>query len=83
MLGEEMNGYEHLDVVHDGLLVRVYRDSGYDFRDYRRGTVTRRLERRVLASCAETYLEYTGFQNSNTRNATAIEMAIAPAGCGI
>ena len=33
MLGEEMNGYEHLDVVHDGLLVRVYRDSGYDFRD--------------------------------------------------
>ena len=30
------------------LLEKVYRDSGYDFRGYRRGMVTRRLQRRDL-----------------------------------
>ena len=38
---------EHEAVVLDSLLEKVYRDSGYDFRDYKRGTVARRLERRL------------------------------------
>ena len=45
----------------DLLLEKVYRDSRYDFRSYRRGTVTRRLGRRVHAVGAKTYLEYMQF----------------------
>jgi len=45
----------------DLLLEKVYRDSRYDFRSYRRGTVTRRLERRLHAVGAKTYLEYMQF----------------------
>ena len=45
----------------DLLLEKVYRDSKYDFRSYRRGTVTRRLERRLHAVGAKTYLEYMQF----------------------
>jgi two-component system CheB/CheR fusion protein len=45
----------------DLLLEKVYRDSKYDFRGYRRGTVTRRLERRLHATGAKTYLEYMQF----------------------
>ena len=32
----------------DSLLERVHQDSGYDFREYQRGTVTRRLEKRLV-----------------------------------
>jgi len=42
----------------DLLLEKVYRDGGYDFREYKRGTVTRRLERRLRATGARTYLDY-------------------------
>ena len=42
----------------DTLLEKVYRDSGYDFREYKRGTVMRRLERRLRATGARTYLDY-------------------------
>ena len=42
----------------DSLLEKVYQDSGHDFRDYKRGTVVRRLERRLRATGAKTYLEY-------------------------
>ena len=45
----------------DLLLEKVYRDGGYDFREYKRGTVTRRLERRLRAAGARTYLDYMGF----------------------
>jgi two-component system CheB/CheR fusion protein len=45
----------------DSLLDKVYQDGGYDFRDYKRGTVTRRLARRLQATGARTYLEYTEF----------------------
>ena len=43
------------------LLEKVYRDTGYDFREYKRGTVTRRLERRLYATGAKTYLDYMQF----------------------
>lgn len=52
-----INVNEHQEVVLDILLEKVYRDSGYDFRDYRRGTVTRRLERRMLATGVNTYID--------------------------
>ena len=45
----------------DLLLEKIYRDSRYDFRDYKRGTVTRRLERRLHATGTRTYLEYMQF----------------------
>jgi len=45
----------------DSLLEKVYRDGGYDFREYKRGTVSRRLERRLHATGAGTYLDYTQF----------------------
>ena len=45
----------------DLLLEKVYRDGGYDFRGYKRGTVTRRLARRLHATGARTYLEYMQF----------------------
>ena len=49
----------------DSLLERVYRDTGYDFREYKRGTVTRRLERRLHATGAKTYLDYMEFLDAH------------------
>ncbi len=49
----------------DSLLEKVYRDTGYDFREYKRGTVTRRLERRLRATGAETYLDYMRFLDTH------------------
>ncbi len=46
------------DLSLDSLLEKVYQDGGYDFREYKRGTVTRRLARRLHASGASTYLDY-------------------------
>jgi two-component system CheB/CheR fusion protein len=45
----------------DLLLEKVYRGGGYDFRNYKRGTVTRRLQRRLYATGTTTYAEYTRF----------------------
>ncbi len=42
----------------NSLLDKVYRVGGYDFRDYKPGTVTRRLERRLHATGSRTYSEY-------------------------
>jgi len=50
----------------DLLLEKVYRDGGYDFRDYKRGTVTRRLERRLYATGTTTYEEYTRFLENHS-----------------
>ena len=49
----------------DSLLEKVYRDGGYDFREYKRGTVSRRLQRRLHATGAGTYLDYMQFLNSH------------------
>ena len=43
------------------LLEKVYKDSSYDFRQYRQGTVIRRLDRRLQATGSRTYLDYMRF----------------------
>ncbi len=50
----------------DLLLEKVYRDSGHDFREYKRGTVTRRLQRRLYATGAGTYREYMRFLDTHS-----------------
>lgn len=52
-------------IALDSLLEKVYRDIGYDFREYKRGTVTRRLERRLHATGAKTYLDYMRFLDAH------------------
>ncbi len=49
----------------DLLLEKVYRNGGHDFREYKRGTVTRRLERRLRATGARTYLDYMQFLDAH------------------
>ena len=46
------------------LLEKVYRGSGHDFREYKCGTVMRRLQRRLQATGARTYQEYIGFMDT-------------------
>ena len=45
----------------NSLLEQVYQCGGYDFRHYKRGTVIRRLARRLYATGAKTYPEYMRF----------------------
>ena len=40
------------------LLGKVYRERGFDFRDYRESTLARRLRRRLSATGARTYADY-------------------------
>jgi len=49
----------------DLLLDKVYRHSGRDFREYKRSTVTRRLERRLQATGTKTYLNYMQFLDAH------------------
>ena len=49
----------------DALLEKVYQGCGHDFRDYKRGTVIRRLERRLHATGAKTYLDYMQYLDTN------------------
>ncbi|MGA9348761.1 MAG: protein-glutamate O-methyltransferase CheR [Anaerolineae bacterium] len=44
------------DMQH--LLEKVYRERGFDFREYKESTLTRRLARRLHARGAETYADY-------------------------
>jgi len=43
------------------LLEKVYRDGGYDFREYKQSTITRRLARRLEANGLAGYREYMQF----------------------
>lgn len=52
--------------VLDSLLEKVYRESRHDFRDYKQGTVVRRLERRLRATGVKTYLEYMQFLDTHS-----------------
>lgn len=47
------------------LLEKVYREGGYDFRDYRHGTVIRRLEKRLHATTTRTYRDYIQFLDTH------------------
>lgn len=49
----------------DLLLEKIYRDGGYDFRYYKRGTVTRRLARRLRATGMRTHLDYMRFLDTH------------------
>ncbi len=49
----------------DLLLKKVYRESGYDFHDYKRGTIRRRLERRLYATGTGTYRDYIRFLDTH------------------
>lgn len=40
------------------LLEKIYRERGFDFREYKKTTLTRRLERRLCARWVKTYAEY-------------------------
>jgi chemotaxis methyl-accepting protein methylase len=55
------NSSENNGKALDFLLEKVYQDGGYDFRDYKRGTVTRRLQRRLYVTGANNYEEYIHF----------------------
>ncbi len=49
----------------DELLQKVYQDGGYDFREYRRSTVIRRLQRRLHATGSNVYLDYMEFLDTH------------------
>jgi len=51
--------------VLDLLLEKVYRDGGRDFREYKRSTIIRRLERRLHATGSKTYLDYMQFLDAH------------------
>lgn len=67
---ESESGVENI-VVEDNilpldlLLEKVYRGGGYDFRDYKRGTVNRRLARRLHVTGVMTYPEYMEFLDNH------------------
>ncbi len=54
---------EHDTIALAPLLEKVYRDGGHDFREYKRGTVMRHLERRLHATGTRTYWAYMKFLN--------------------
>jgi len=56
---------EHDTLALYSLLEKVYQDGGYDFRYYKRGTVTRRLARRLHATGTRTYLDYMHFLDTH------------------
>jgi len=53
------------DLALDSLIAKVYRNGGYDFREYKLGTVTRRLERRLHATGSKTYPDYMRFLDTH------------------
>lgn len=59
----EMQGFRVTAVNEDQelqvLLDKIYRDKGFDFRQYREKSLRRRLERRLHATKAKSYEEYT------------------------
>jgi len=55
----------HDAIALDLLLEKLYRDGRHDFREYKRRTLTRRLERRLHATEAKTYLRYMEFLDAH------------------
>jgi len=58
---------EHDAIALEPLLEKVYRGSGHDFRQYKRGTVIRRLERRLHATGVKTYWAYMKFLDAHPK----------------
>jgi chemotaxis methyl-accepting protein methylase len=66
------NGSKNNDQALELLLEKVYRGWGYDFRDYKRGTVTRRLQRRLYATGTTSYEEYLRFLESHPQESQSL-----------
>jgi chemotaxis methyl-accepting protein methylase len=66
------NGAKTNDQALELLLEKVYRGWGYDFRDYKRGTVTRRLQRRLYATGTTSYEEYLRFLQSHPQESQSL-----------
>jgi chemotaxis methyl-accepting protein methylase len=66
------NGAETKDQALELLLDKVYRSWGYDFRSYKRGTVTRRLQRRLYATGTTSYEEYLRFLESHPQESQSL-----------
>jgi chemotaxis methyl-accepting protein methylase len=49
----------------DSLLEKVHQKGGHDFREYKHGTVNRRLERRLYVTRSKTYLDYMEFLDAH------------------
>jgi two-component system CheB/CheR fusion protein len=49
------------------LLEKVHRYGGYDFREYKQGTIIRRLTRRLVATGITTYSEYTRYLDDHPK----------------
>jgi chemotaxis methyl-accepting protein methylase len=49
----------------DLLLKKVYQNKGYNFQDYKRGTIIRRLEKRLHAAGMRTYRDYIRFLDTH------------------
>ncbi|MFC1941677.1 CheR family methyltransferase [Chloroflexota bacterium] len=49
----------------DSLMEKVFQDGGYDFRNYKHGTIVRRMARRLCATKTKTYLEYIHFLDTH------------------
>ena len=52
-----MNETESPDEL-EWLMEKIFRERGFDFREYRKSTLTRRIGRRLNARKAKTYGEY-------------------------
>jgi chemotaxis methyl-accepting protein methylase len=66
------NGAQTNDQALELLLDKVYRGWGYDFRSYKRGTVTRRLQRRLYATGTTNYEEYLRFIESHPQESQSL-----------
>jgi chemotaxis methyl-accepting protein methylase len=66
------NGAKNSDQALELLLEKVYRGWGYDFRDYKRGTVIRRLRRRLYATGTTNYEEYLRFMESHPQESQSL-----------
>ena len=49
----------------DLLLKKVYQNKGFNFQDYRRGTIIRRLEKRLNTAGTKTYRDYIQFLDTH------------------
>ncbi len=58
---------EHDAIALESLLQKAYRDSGHAFREYKRGTLIRRLEKRLHATGTRTYWAYMEFLDTKAK----------------
>ena len=62
----------HQQETMQGILANVNARTGHDFRQYKRGTLLRRIQRRMQLSGQETLEEYQAYMRQNSNEATAM-----------